>query len=1091
MTDLLDFVRCIGQYAGGTASALEILLRVTAILLVAMLVALALRRPSAALRHWVWTLSLVGTLLIPLCYWAFPAWQWAVLPQRQQSQSVSQSPSIAPVAKDTLPAVPLQSAYSPHFSNVPAGESFEVAATPPAPIVEHSTPFVSPQPTWSWPVFFTALWALGTLLGLVWLGIGIVGAWYVARRTQPAADSHWSQIMQQLLVAYDFRRPITVRECSQVSVPMTWGLRRPVILVPASSAAWSEEIKRSVLLHELGHIRRGDCLTHLLGRLACVAYWFHPLVWLAARQLRKTSEQAADDVVLSSNIAPPDYAQHLVGIVGQMRGIHLFGHVTLPMASPSDLEGRVQAILDPQRNHRSLKRKTCYALMVVAALIVIPCAILQLGYAQDKNIAAAKEVVPAKEGRKPVEADVAKPDTTKTVSVNGVVVDQDGQHVAGVSVRAFTPAERKPIVESDAQGRFELQVDRDRMRGLAIVARSADGARQAFFKFDWNLEPGRALPPVRLKMSPARSINVQVLDGKGKPVADAVVGAVPSYAGLAKGHSDGQGKFTLRVPAGAPLRNIYALKSGLGLDYVAFDPKKKAASNDEPTEPVATRPRVLTLDGAKTVRIKFIDPEGRPLPGIIVSPWYFQKANRPHREPWDNLNISGVDSFRVKTDADGNLIWDATYGGTSSDSGTDVVVLPDGGFAMVVYTTSVGAGSYDALLVRTDETGNLLWQATYGTEGDDRPGALAAIPGGTFALVGFSPATDGDSNDMWVLATGGECCVSDCTDKECGDDGCGGSCGECGESMFCYGGACAAPVEIPDSGQTKCYDATGETVCPLPEEPFFGQDANYQGPPFSLMDNQDGTVTDLNTGLVWARCAGGQTPPDCLEQPPKVGWQEAADHCEQNNDQLPGDGWRIATRNELLSIMHVENLGCIPTQHFVGTPDAIWTGTDYPWDSDLAYAISFSTCSAGAGWDKTEQLASFRCVRGDYLEFGKLKDNDDGTVFDLSTGLMWQQQDDGQERTWEEALEYCEALNLVGEADWRLPHSREIMTLMDYTLPNASIDEDFFPTAGKNKFWTGTTLRITPDAAYAVNFVAAMGYSDQKKTMPMYVRCVR
>ena len=142
---------------------------------------------------------------------------------------------------------------------------------------------------------------------------------------------------------------------------MTWGLFRPVILVPAGSGSWSEAVKRSVLLHELGHIRRGDCLMLLLGRLACVAYWFHPLAWLAARQLRKTSEQAADDLVLASHVAPPDYAEHLVGIAARMRGLRLFGHVALPMASPSDLEGRVLAILDPRRNHRSLKRKTCYA----------------------------------------------------------------------------------------------------------------------------------------------------------------------------------------------------------------------------------------------------------------------------------------------------------------------------------------------------------------------------------------------------------------------------------------------------------------------------------------------------------------------------------------------------------------------------------------------------------------------------------------------------------------------------------------------------------------------------------------------------------
>ena len=444
----------------------------------------------------------------------------------------------------------------------------------------------------------------------------------------------------------------------------------------------------------------------------------------------------------------------------------------------------------------------------------------------------------------------------------------------------------------------------------------------------------------------------------------------------------------------------------------------------------------------------------------------------------------------IRTDSSGNEVWQKAIGGMG-DAPHGVVEMADGGFIVQGNTTSMGAGSHDFWLLRLDGMGNQLWETAFGDEHSNVSTDFAVLPGGQFIVAGHTTYGNSEEKDIQVLVTSSECCKPVCDGKECGDDGCGGSCGECGESMFCYGGACAAPVEIPDSGQTKCYDATGETVCPLPEEPFFGQDANYQGPPFSLMDNQDGTVTDLNTGLVWARCAGGQTPPDCLEQPPKVGWQEAADHCEQNNDQLPGDGWRIATRNELLSIMHVENLGCIPTQHFVGTPDAIWTGTDYPWDSDLAYAISFSTCSAGAGWDKTEQLASFRCVRGDYLEFGKLKDNDDGTVFDLSTGLMWQQQDDGQERTWEEALEYCEALNLVGEADWRLPHSREIMTLMDYTLPNASIDEDFFPTAGKNKFWTGTTLRITPDAAYAVNFVAAMGYSDQKKTMPMYVRCVR
>ena len=394
MSEILDFLRRMNESAGGTLPAWGILLRVTVLLSAALLVALALRRSSAALRHLVWTLSLVGTLLVPLCSWVLPAWQWAVLPQRQPSP-----PSVARVAKDAPPSpsiaprtdAPLRSAHSPlpfaAHSPLPAAPSadqpIEVPTTPPATVADHPTPPAPPQPKWSWPMLLGVAWAAGSSLGLVWLGVGVTAAWYVARRAVPAADPCWGEILRQLLDPCGIRRPVEVRECPQVSVPMTWSLFRPVILVPAGSAAWPEEIKRSVLLHELGHIRRGDCLMLLLGRLACVVYWFHPLAWLAARQLRKTSEQAADDLVLASHVAPPDYAEHLVGIAARMRGLHLFGHVALPMASPSDLEGRVLAILDPRRNHRSLKRTTCYALMILAVLLVVPCALLRLGYAEE------------------------------------------------------------------------------------------------------------------------------------------------------------------------------------------------------------------------------------------------------------------------------------------------------------------------------------------------------------------------------------------------------------------------------------------------------------------------------------------------------------------------------------------------------------------------------------------------------------------------------------------------------------------------------------------------------------------------------------
>ena len=383
MTELLDLVRHAGQNAGGAATALEILLRVTVLLAAAALVVVGLRRSSAALRHLVWTLSLVGVLLIPPCCWVFPAWQWAVPPGLWRPPAAAQVGQTTPEPSESL----LHSVYA---SNVTARQAVESPAAPLATGGEQSpqaAPFppVAASGTWSGSMALAAVWALGTSLGLVWLVAGVLGAWFVARHAPPAADRSWRQILQQLSTACDSRRPIEVRECPQVSVPMTWGLRRPVILVPAGSVGWSEATKRSVLLHELGHIRRGDSLVQLLGRLACAVYWFHPLVWLAARQMRKTSERAADDAVLSANIAPPEYAEHLVAIAGQMRGTALFGQVALPMASPSDLEGRVLAILDPRRNHRHVQRQTCCALTIAAAIVLLPLRCCGRGMQMTRN----------------------------------------------------------------------------------------------------------------------------------------------------------------------------------------------------------------------------------------------------------------------------------------------------------------------------------------------------------------------------------------------------------------------------------------------------------------------------------------------------------------------------------------------------------------------------------------------------------------------------------------------------------------------------------------------------------------------------------
>src|SRR6185436_8641761 len=135
-----------------------------------------------------------------------------------------------------------------------------------------------------------------------------------------------------------------------LSVPLTIGLFRPVIVVPADGRDWSSEHRADVLIHELAHIRRRDCLTHTIGWVACAVHWFNPLAWLALYRARVEREHACDDVVLSAGARPSAYAQELL-TTAQLAQIPLgAGAASLAMARKSQLTGRLLAILDKNRH---------------------------------------------------------------------------------------------------------------------------------------------------------------------------------------------------------------------------------------------------------------------------------------------------------------------------------------------------------------------------------------------------------------------------------------------------------------------------------------------------------------------------------------------------------------------------------------------------------------------------------------------------------------------------------------------------------------------------------------------------------------------
>jgi hypothetical protein len=126
--------------------------------------------------------------------------------------------------------------------------------------------------------------------------------------------------------------------------PMTWGVFRPVILLPDEAIDWPAERLVTVLRHELAHVRRRDGLAQALALFACALYWPNPLVWAAARALRREAELAADDAVIAAGVLPSDYAGQLLELAAEWRERRLTP-TGLAMAAPPALSQRVQSIL--------------------------------------------------------------------------------------------------------------------------------------------------------------------------------------------------------------------------------------------------------------------------------------------------------------------------------------------------------------------------------------------------------------------------------------------------------------------------------------------------------------------------------------------------------------------------------------------------------------------------------------------------------------------------------------------------------------------------------------------------------------------------
>ncbi|NEX23550.1 DUF1566 domain-containing protein [Thiorhodococcus mannitoliphagus] len=328
----------------------------------------------------------------------------------------------------------------------------------------------------------------------------------------------------------------------------------------------------------------------------------------------------------------------------------------------------------------------------------------------------------------------------------------------------------------------------------------------------------------------------------------------------------------------------------------------------------------------------------------------------------------------------------------------------------------------------------------------------------------------------------------------------------------------AGSYPVVDTDQKTCYDNLGSIPCPGPGEPFYGQDATYPNVETSYTDNGDGTITDNITGLMWVKARGS-----------KVTWDDAV--AGASVDRTGGyEDWRMPSIKELYSLFlhsgvngadYMSTTGFVPfidTDYFdfkygsgVGGERVIdcqdWSGTEYvsttQHDQPTVFGINFAD-GRSKGYKKflpptwTEKNVLYvRYVRGN-SEYGKnnFQNNNDGTISDLATGLMWSEYDSSEGLNWEQALAWVQAKNAenyLGYSDWRLPNIKELHSIVDYTrspekTSSAAINTDYFKCstitneAGQEDypyFWSGTVLVDGPsrEGAY-IPFGRAMAYLD-------------
>jgi TonB family protein len=337
------------------SAALEIIVKTSVVVALALAACRVLRGSPAALRHWILAGAIAGAALVPVVRAALPGW-----PLQFEQAQIAYAPTLRPTA---LPPV-----LTPRRTEAPSGGTGTVEAPPPG------SGFTLAD-------VLLAVWLAGAVCGLLLLAGGFARLARLARRGRAIEEGPWRTICDEL-AARDGLPRVRLLQSDRPALLVTWGAKTPRILLPAAAAGWTAHRIHIVLAHELAHAARRDWTIQTIAEMLRAIYWFNPLFWFASRRLRRESELACDDAVIEAGVEPPEYACELVAIARELSAVRQAWVPAAAIVGPSHFERRITAMLNGHLNRVRPSGLRRLAIAVAIALVTAGVAVAQSAFAR-------------------------------------------------------------------------------------------------------------------------------------------------------------------------------------------------------------------------------------------------------------------------------------------------------------------------------------------------------------------------------------------------------------------------------------------------------------------------------------------------------------------------------------------------------------------------------------------------------------------------------------------------------------------------------------------------------------------------------------